>query len=184
MFSNIAATVIAAAITGLAGYLIKAFLTRNRYLPSSREDPKAYSFINGPWFFYHFTCDVTSRTVLSVDRASLKLERDQIIVGTAEAVVENRSALHYNLRGEIRAGQLFLTGVCAEDPSDAYTCIFPNLLNDVSSGVMIARDYARRLYASATVMTQRRIPDSEAEKILRQSDVRLYGWLPTSGSAT
>jgi len=114
-----------------------------------------------------------------VDRAFLALEKDSIVVGTDEVVIENRSPLHYKLRGEIRAGQLFLTGICVEDPSDAYTCIFPNLLNDVSPGVMIARDYARRLYASAALMSKRHMPHIEAEKNLRQSEVRLYGWLPS-----
>jgi hypothetical protein len=47
MFTAIPATVIVTVITGPAGYLIKAYLTRNRYLPSSREHRKAYSFING-----------------------------------------------------------------------------------------------------------------------------------------
>jgi hypothetical protein len=168
--------VIAAAITGPAGYMIKTLLTRNRYLPELAADRKAYSFINGDWFFYHFTCDPreSRRAILSVDKVSLGLEKNLIVVGSDEVMSHHRE-LHYKLRGEIRAGQLFLTGVCIEEPSDAYTCIFPNLLNDESMGIMIARDYARKLYASAALITKSHLTDIEAEQMLQRSDVRLYG---------
>jgi hypothetical protein len=130
MIIEILEIVIAAAITGPAGYLIKKRMTRNRYLPLLRTDPEAYSFINGEWFFYHFTShDACTRDSFS---------------------------------------------------SDAYTCIFPNLLNEVSSGVMIAREDGRRLYASAAVITKRSLPKDVAEALLRQSDVPLDGWLPKS----
>jgi hypothetical protein len=177
MLKEILTIVIAAAITGPAGYMFKTLFTRNRYLPELAADRKAYSFINGDWFFYHFTCDPTTspREILSVDKVALVLEKDLIVVGKDQVVGGNRSALHYKLRGEIRSGQLFLTGICIEDPSDAYTCIFPNLLNDESEGVMIALDYARKLYASATLITKRPFTVSEAKKKLRQSGVRLYG---------
>ena len=119
---------------------------------------------------------MSSHPVLSMGEMALTLEKDLIVVGR-DAVIEmnHRRALHYQLRGEIRAGQLFLTGVCVEDPSDAYTCIFPNLLDDETTGIMIARDYARYLYASPTLLTKKRLPEIEAERVLQRSDVRLYG---------
>ena len=90
LWIGVVTAVIAAAITGPAGYVIKALLTRNRYLPSSREDPKAYSFINDEWFFYHFTCDASSQGILPEDRVFLALEKDSIVTGTPGAIDPTR----------------------------------------------------------------------------------------------
>lgn len=178
MVESILTIIIASAIVGPAGYFLRTYL-QDRWLPgkSQTSERSAYSFINRDWFVYHFTSDqkVSTKPVLATSTIKLTLKRHMLVEGTEETQIPDHDPLHYNLRGEIRAGQLIITGVCVEDPSDAYVCLFPNLIERKSVGISIGRDYKGSHYASPAVLSRKSLTESEVIQQIIGSGIRSFG---------
>jgi len=97
-----------------------------------------------------------------------------IVVGEDRVQVQHRRSLRYSLRGQINGGCRYITGIGIDDPTDSYTAIFPNLLDDEMIGVLTARDYGKRLYAAPILLTKEDFEPSKALSKLSQSGVQFY----------
>ena len=179
MLESIVSGLSVALISGLIGFLLnKYFFTAEKYLPSlSRfEEGVAYTFIEKEWYLYHFTYDreINNGIALAKSSIKLKLEKNLIISGDEEVKVDHRRALTYSIRGQINSGCLYLTGISNEDPSDSYTMMFPNLLDEKMQGLVTGRDYERNLFSSPALLSFQEIDGDTALRILGNSNAKYY----------
>ncbi|OCQ89406.1 hypothetical protein BCD64_27005 [Nostoc sp. MBR 210] len=178
MWENVIATLIAAAITGPIGYFVKSKLTKEKYLPDAPalDSKQMYRFVSGNWYLYHFTIDskLSKFPILVSSKLQMVINSNLVVNGFEDVQVDHRRALNYKLRGQIRAGQLHFTCICAQDSSEVYSGMFPNLLDDDAIGIIIARDYDRNLYASPALISKKQKNPDEAISILNNSEVKFY----------
>ncbi len=181
MWESIISGLVVAAFSGVVGFLVKTrFFTNPQYLPrvSSREIPKrAYYFMSGEWHEYHFTFDpkIGSAEYLAHSVLQFAAQKNLVITGSVEVKADHRRPLRYRIRGQLSGGNLYYTGVCVDDPSDAYCAMYRNLLDDQIAGVMVSWDYDRKPYASPVLLVKKELQQIEAEKLLRQFEVTLFG---------
>lgn len=178
MLEIVIGTIIASAITGVVGFFLKSIITKEKYLPDAPlpDKNKTYEFVNGLWFLYHFTYDskVQKSPVMISSQLELSLRKQLIVTGTERVQVDHRRSLTYLLRGQIRAGQFFFTAICLQDPSEVYSGMFPNLLDDEAVGMIVAKDYDRKLYSSPALITKKELDFDSAGEILKKSDINFY----------
>ncbi len=181
MIQDILSGLVVAVISGSVGFwLNKSFFTVEKYLPSLKrfDSGSAYTFIEKEWYLYHFTYDPEvdndNGIVLAKSALHLTLEKNLIISGAEEVKVDHRRALTYSVRGQINSGCLYLTGISNEDPSDSYTMIFPNLLDEKMLGLVTGRDYARNLFSSPAFLSPQELNETEATGALVKSNAQYY----------
>jgi hypothetical protein len=67
------------------------------------------------------------------------------------------------------------TAVCVEDPSDAYSAMFKNLLDDQAIGVISGWDYEKASFVSPLLLSKKEREYKEVERILLQSKIKFFG---------
>ncbi|MEO1527072.1 MAG: hypothetical protein AAFX06_16660 [Planctomycetota bacterium] len=178
MVESIIASVVSAAITGLAGWYLKGLLTREEYLPSYHTETAKFDYKNfgGDWFLYHFTGDskISKKPVFVSSKLKLQIRSGLIVEGTEHVQVDHRKRLEYRIRGEIRAGQFHFSAICVHDPSEVYTGMFPNLLDDEATGAIVARDYDRVLFTSPALMSKSELTFEQVAERFRSAKVKLH----------
>jgi hypothetical protein len=181
MFEEIVAGLVVAGVAGPAGFILKSqFFTKPKYLPEVgvSHNIDAYQSMEGEWHEYHFTYDPkldTSR-VLAHAVVEFTLGKNLIVMGKSTVKVEHRRGLSYKIRGEINSGNLYYTAVCVEDPSDAYSAMFKNLLDDQALiGVISGWDYEKASFVSPLLLSKKELEYKEVERILLQSKIKFFG---------
>lgn len=158
MIESILASIISAAVIGIAGWYLRARFSKAQYLPlpAKMDSANDYKGIEGDWFLYHYTGDrkLSKKAVLVCSKIELRLVSGLIVEGTEIVQADHRQSLEYALRGEIRAGQFYFTCICKQDPSEVYAGMFPNLLDKEATGAIVAKDYERELYASPAMLSK------------------------------
>lgn len=180
MFEEIVAGLAVTGIAGAVGFILKSrFFTKPTYLPEIPfpSEINAYRFMAGTWHEYHYTFDpkIKEPRYLTHAVAEIALEKNLVITGEAKVQVSHRRSLNYKIRGQVNSGNLYYTGVCVEDPSDAYTAMFKNLLDDQVSGIISGWDYDKCSYTSPILLSKVELSEEEVEKILLQSKIKNFG---------
>lgn len=180
MFEAVLGGLIVAAISGFAGFILKAqFASRELFLPVSpiAQESDAYGYINGTWHEYHFSYDPEFSNVPVLIHAlfSLRVNKNLIVIGNANIKFADRMELDYLLRGEIRSGILCFTMVCKNDPSSSVCSMYNNLLNDRLRGMTVALNFEKKLYSTPSYMTKNELSEDQAKDILKKGDIKFYG---------
>ncbi|OLP18217.1 hypothetical protein BST81_11870 [Leptolyngbya sp. 'hensonii'] len=181
MWEAIVSGLVVAALSGAVGFLVKLrFFTNPQYLPtvSSHESlRKAYYFIPGEWHEYHFTYDpkIGKGEYLAHSVFRFSLQKNLVVTGSLEVKADHRRSLRYRIRGQISNGNFYYTGVCIDDPSDSFCSMFRNLLDDQILGVTVGWDYSKESFVSPTLLVKKELQQAEAENLLKQFEVKLFG---------
>lgn len=106
---------------------------------------------------------------------NLSLERNHVVTGETKVQTERRRSLTYRARGHINSCNLYYTGVCIEDPSDAYVAMYQNLLDDEVAGIIAGWDYSKAPYASPIILSKKELSTEEAEGKLLNARPKFFG---------
>jgi hypothetical protein len=188
MVEEIIVGLIVAAVSGVVGFIIKSRLfTKERYLPQlpTAEVKDAYAFVPGRWHEYYYTFDPCFDEPEHLSHAvmDIKLQKNMIIEGECVNEVHHRRALKYGIRGQINSGQLYYTGICVDDPSDAYCAMFKNLLDNRILGVITGWDYEKEAFVSPILLTKEKMDLNQVRELLGKSTLKYFGVLDSNTSA-
>lgn len=127
---EVLAGVLVAAISGAMGLLLQRLLVERTWIlpnPRRQHDTKSYKHLAGDWYLYYLTyMPLQSDPVWLGGTQNLEI-RNNRVRGTTSLGEHPLGALHYTVRGEIRAGKMVMTDSCVEDETDFALLLYPNL---------------------------------------------------------